>query len=312
MTSARGNGPFTTLTLVGLSLVLAAAAGCAPRVAGLQRRALELEGQAYHYELHIPEELDPQEPVPLLLVLHRLFESGQAMAYMTSFNLIADREGFIVAYPNALGGSWDTFGGDFHDDVRFVLAVIEEVAAVHPIDRDRIYVTGASNGGFMTHVLACVAPETFAAVAPVKGLLPAAIAMEAAKGPPMPILIIHGTKDGLVPYDARSVLGNETLNVDEAVAYWAARNGCDPAPAVEQLEDRDPGDRTRVTVERYGGGDAPVALYRVEGGGHTWPGGREPSLGILTGRMSRDLEASEVIWEFFAAHGRDDLPSAAP
>jgi polyhydroxybutyrate depolymerase len=277
-------------------------------VAGLQRRTLELEGQAYGYELHVPDNLDPQEPVPLLLVLHRLFESGQAMAYMTSFNEIADREGFIVAYPNALGGSWDTFGGDVHDDVRFVLAVIEEVASVHPIDRDRIYVTGASNGGFMTHVLACAAPATFAAVAPVKGLLPAAIAKEAASGPPMPILIIHGTKDGLVPYNAKSVLGQETLNVDEAVAYWAARNGCDPTPAAEELEDRDPRDRTRVTVERYAGGDAPVVLYRVEGGGHTWPGGREPSLGILTGRMSRDFEASEVIWTFFAAHGRNDDP----
>ncbi|MHC4427100.1 MAG: extracellular catalytic domain type 1 short-chain-length polyhydroxyalkanoate depolymerase [Planctomycetota bacterium] len=312
MTSARFKGPFIALGLVGLSLALAAAAGCAPRVAGLQRRTLELEGQAYQFELHVPETLDPLKPVPLLIVLHRLFESGQAMAYMTSFNLIADREGFIVAYPNALGGSWDTFGGDFHDDVRFVLAVIEKVASVHSIDRDRIYVTGASNGGFMTHVLACAAPETFAAVAPVKGLLPAAIAREAATGPPMPILIIHGTKDGLVPYDARSVLGHETLNVDDAVAYWAARNGCNPTPAVEELEDRDPGDRTRVTVERYGGGDAPVVLYRVEGGGHTWPGGREPSLGILTGRMSRDLTASDVIWEFFAAHGRDDRPPTAP
>ncbi len=312
MTSVRPNVSFNALSRIGLSLALAAAAGCAPRVAGLQRRALELEGQAYHYELHIPEELDPQEPVPLLLVLHRLFESGQAMAYMTSFNLIADREGFIVAYPNALGGSWDTFGGDFHDDVRFVLAVIEAVAAVHPVDRNRIFVTGASNGGFMTHVLACATPETFAAVAPVKGLLPAAIAREAASGPPMPILIIHGTKDGLVPYDARSVLGHETLNVDEAVAYWAARNGCDPAPAVEELEDRDPGDRTRVTVERYGGGHAPVVFFRVEGGGHTWPGGREPSLGILTGRISRDFVASEVIWEFFAAHGRNEVSPAGP
>jgi polyhydroxybutyrate depolymerase len=312
MKPARLTGPYSALRFVGLALAVAAVAGCAPRVAGLQRRALEVEGQAYHYELHIPEALDPLEPVPLLLVLHRLFESGQAMAYMTSFNLIADREGFIVAYPNALGGSWDTFGGDFHDDTRFVLAVIEQVAAAHPIDRDRIYVTGASNGGFMAHVLACTAPETFAAVAPVKGLLPAAIARETAMGPPMPILIIHGTKDGLVPYDATSVLGNETLGVDAGAAYWAARNGCDPTPMVEQLEDRDPRDRTRVTVERYGGGDAPVVLYRVEGGGHTWPGGREPSLGILTGRISRDLTASDVIWEFFAAQGRDNLPPAAP
>jgi polyhydroxybutyrate depolymerase len=284
-------------------------AGCAPRVAGLQRLALEFEGREYRYELHVPGDLDPQNPVPLLLVLHRWLESGQAMAYMTSFNEIADREGFIVTYPNAAGGSWDTFGGEYRDDVRFVLAVIEDVAAAHPIDRGRVYVTGASNGGFMTHVLACAAPETFAAAAPVKGLMSAALAEEHPSGPPVPILIIHGTSDGLVPYDAQSVLGARTLTVPGAVAYWVARNGCDPTPVVEELEDRDPGDGTRVAVERYAGGGAPVVLYRVEGGGHTWPGGREPSLGILTGRTSHDIEASEVIWEFFAAHRRDDARS---
>jgi polyhydroxybutyrate depolymerase len=231
---------------------------------------------------------------------------------MTRFNEIADREGFIVAYPNAAGGSWDTFGGDVRDDIRFVLAVIEAVAAAHPIDRGRVYVTGASNGGFMTHVLACAAPETFAAAAPVKGLLPAALAEEHPSGPAVPILIIHGTDDGVVPYGARRVLGARTLPVPDAVAYWVARNGCETAPDVEELEDRDPNDGTRVAVERYRGGAAPVVLYRVVGGGHTWPSGREPSLGLLTGRMSHDLAASEVIWEFFAAHRRDDVPTAQP
>jgi polyhydroxybutyrate depolymerase len=298
------------MRLAALSLILTAATGCAPRVAGLRRLPLEFEGRACHYELHVPESLAPREPVPLLLALHRWLESGQAMAYMTRFNEIADREGFIVAYPNAAGGSWDTFGGEYRDDVRFVLAVIEAVAAAHPVDRGRIYVTGASNGGFMTHLLACTEPDTFAAAAPVKGLMPAALAEEHPSGPPMPILIIHGTRDGVVPYDARRVLGARTLTVDEGVAYWAARNGCDPAPVVEQLEDRDPGDKTRVTVDRYPGGAAPVVLYRVEGAGHTWPGGREPSLGVFTGRMSHDIEASEVIWEFFAAHRRDHAPSA--
>jgi polyhydroxybutyrate depolymerase len=308
MTSARPGNRYPAVWRIGLSLVLAAAAGCAPRVAGLQRRPLEFEGRAYRYELHVPQDLAAQEPVPLLLVLHRWLESGQAMAYMTSFNDIADREGFIVAYPNAAGGTWDTFGGQYQDDIGFVLAVIEAVAAAHAIDRGRIYLTGASNGGFMTHVLACAAPGTFAAAAPVKGLMPARLAEAHPSGPPVPILIIHGTNDGVVPYDARSVVGAKTLTVDGGVAYWAARNGCDPVPVVEELEDRDPGDKTRVTVERYAGGAAPVVLYRVEGGGHTWPGGREPSLGIVTGRMSHDIEASEVIWAFFSAHRRDDVP----
>ena len=223
---------------------------------------------------------------------------------MSGFNEVADLEGFIVAYPNGSGGRWDTFGGDYRDDVQLVLELIEDVAAAHPIDRERIYLTGASNGGFMTYTLACTAPETFAAAAPVMGLMQATH-LEDSPAPPLPILIIHGTRDPLVPYDSTSFLGADMLTVDEAVAYWVERNGCDPEPAVEPLADRDPDDRTRVTVERYSGGEAPVVLCRVEGGGHTWPGGREPGLGLLTGRMSRDIEASALIWQFFAHHGDD-------
>jgi polyhydroxybutyrate depolymerase len=297
-----GNGLTSALA------VLVLVAGCAPPVEGLQRCTLQLDDHRYRYELHVPVDLDPQKPVPLVLGLHRWLESGRRMAYMTGFNESADREGFVGVYPNAKGASW-TFGGDIDDDVEHVLAVIEQVAAAHAIDRDRVYAVGASNGGFMTFILACTEPDKFAAAAVVKGLMPAAVVEECGSGPPLPLLIIHGTKDGVVPYGANSVAGAKTLTVDEGVALWVARNGCDPAPAVEQLEDRDPNDRTRVTVERYAGGEAPVVLYRVEGGGHTWPGGKEPGAGIFTGRMSHDFEASEVIWEFFAAHRRDGIRS---
>ena len=288
--------------IVGLAALLE---GCAPRVDGLERCVLEVDGRKRSYELHVPESLDPGRPVPLLVALHRYLASGNDMAYMSGFNEIADRERFIVVYPNGPGGKWDTFGGDYRDDMEVVLAVIEDVAADCPIDPGRVYLTGVSNGGFMAYVLACAAPETFAAAAPVNGLMRADLAGHS-EAPPLPILIVHGTRDGLVPYDAEKFLGVETLTVDEAVAYWVERNGCDPGPAVEQLADRDPDDRTRLTVQRYSGGAAPVVLCRVEGGGHTWPGGREPGLGILTGRMSRDIEASEMIWQFFATRVRKE------
>ena len=217
---------------------------------------------------------------------------------------LGEREGFIVVYPNGSGRHWDTFGGEFADDVRLILAVIDDAAAEHRIDRDRVYVTGASNGAFMTYVLACEAPETFAAAAPVMGLMQESLAQKHPDGPAVPMLIIHGTRDGLAPYNARSVLGEETFTVDEAVKYWVRRNGCNSTPTVVDLADRDPRDGTRVTVERYVGLKAPVELYRVEGGGHTWPGGREPGLGLVTGRISKDIEASDVIWEFFDRHRR--------
>ncbi len=285
--------------VVGLLLLLLQAAPGCITVEGLQRCVLELDGRRRAYELHVPDHLAPDEPVPLLVALHRYLGTARGMAHMTGFNDIADREGFIVAYPNGPGARWDTFGGDYRDDVRVVLAVIEDVAATHSIDRRRVYLTGASNGGFMTYVLACVEPGAFAAVAPVKGLMPHDLIEQGSPAAPLPIMIVHGTRDPLVPYDATSVLGEAMLSVDQAVEHWVQRNGCEPHPVVETLPDRDPDDRTRVTVERYAGSATPVVLVRVEGGGHTWPGGHEPGLGILTGRMSRDIEASELIWQFF-------------
>ena len=284
--------------IIGLVLLLQAGPGCAPNVEGLQQHVVNLEGRTRTYELHVPQGLGSSRPVPLLVALHRLYADGNDMAYMSGFNEVADRESFIVVYPDGPGGQW-TFGGGFETDVKLVLAVIEDVAAEHAIDRDRVYLTGASNGGFMTYVLACAETETFTAAAPVMGLMRAALAEESSPAPPLPILIIHGTRDGIVPYNATTFMFKETLSVDKAVAYWVQRNGCDPRPEVEELADRDPDDGTRVTLERYGGGEAPVVLCRVEGGGHTWPGGKEPGLGLTTGPLSRDVAASELIWQFF-------------
>ncbi len=224
------------------------------------------------------------------------------MAFRSGFNAVADREGFMVVYPDAPGGGWNTFVGSFDDEVDMVLAVIDDVASRYAVDRARIYVTGASNGGFMTYAMVCAAPDTFAAAAPVMGLMQAQLA-ERSPAPPVPILIMHGTRDGIVGYDA-TWLGRKMLSVDEAVAYWVERNGCAPQPEVEQLEDRDPDDKTRVTMERYDGGAAPVVLYRIEGGGHAWPGGTKPGGAVFTGRMSQDIVASEEIWRFFAEHAR--------
>lgn len=88
------------------------------------------------------------------------------------------------------------------------------------------------------------------------------------------------------------------------MARWVALNGCDRIPATDLLPDRAPLDGTRVTRQTYSrcSVDTEVALYRIEGGGHTWPGGPQQIAQRIVGRTSRDVDATDVIWSFFSRH----------
>ncbi|MHC4960204.1 MAG: CE1 family esterase, partial [Planctomycetota bacterium] len=188
----------------------------------------------------------------------------------------------------------------------FVRAVLDEVAKRVDYDRTRVFVTRASNGGFLTHRLACLAPELFAAAAPVMALMPRQLADRVPDGPAVPMLMIHGTKDAIVKEEATSVFAGakyDVLPMSSTVAYWVHRNGSLETVTVTELPDRDPGDGTRVTLFRYPSrvGGAETRFYRVAGGGHTWPGGSERAPGFIVGKTSRDFSATETIWEFFAA-----------
>lgn len=280
-------------------LVFLLAAGCASRPVGLTHTEFGKTGSVRSYELFVPARMT--EPAPLVVALHRFTESGKLMANLTGFNAIAEREGFVVVYPDGPGSRFEAFKDGPRDDVAFVLAVIDDVARKVPIDRRRIYVTGASNGAFLTHRLACLKPDVFAAAAPVMGLMPANVAKRHPDGVPVPMLIVHGTADWIVKEDAQKVFAGasyEVMPMQEAIAYWVRRNGADPQARTERLEDVDPEDKTRVTLYLYAG-NAEVRYYRVEGGGHTWPGGTERAPTFIVGRTSRDFSASEVIWEFF-------------
>jgi polyhydroxybutyrate depolymerase len=125
----------------------------------------------------------------------------------------------------------------------------------------------------------------------------------------MPLLAINGDEDPLVRYGGQWVWRNfrvkqPVLSVEETMRLWVHRNGCREAPETEVLPDVDKGDETRVVRTRWGAcrNDAEVVLYRIEGGGHIWPGSDDWDFWGLLGEKSRDIEAAEVIWEFFEQH----------
>ena len=166
--------------------------------------------------VHVPPRL-ADAPVPLLVALHGAFSTGAKMAEETGFSRLADRAGFIVAYPQGIGifgllQHWNAgfccgkAEADDWDDVGTVLRLVEYLAARLPVDRSRVYLVGMSNGGMLAYRLAAEHPERFAAVAVVSGAIGSSEAgVERYRLPvparPVPVLIIHGRDDDHVPYD---------------------------------------------------------------------------------------------------------------
>jgi polyhydroxybutyrate depolymerase len=249
-------------------------------------------------------------------VLHGGGGKGKNIIRFTGFNAIADRENFIVVYPDGFEKHWNDGRGvqwqahmENVDDVGFISALIDKLAGEFNIDHNKIYVTGISNGGMMSHRLACELTHKLAAIAPVASNIPVNMAPIWAPSRPMPVLIINGTEDPLERWEGGEIrLWRRTfgvvLSVADTVKYWTSKNQCTASPTITHLPDNDPTDGTTVTTEVYGGckGGVEVILYAIEGGGHTWPGSFQYLPESIIGKTCRDFNASEVIWQFFKNH----------
>ena len=184
----------------------------------------------------------------------------------------------------------------------FLHTLIAALLFEFALDPARVYVTGMSNGGLMAYRLACELADQIAAIAPVAALMPADLACAPSR--PIGVLVIAGTSDPLVPYQGGAVKAlfrerGYVRSADETVRLWAQANGCTAAPKVMMLPSVDPSDSTRIRVTQYEGCAAPVALYTVEGGGHTWPGGMQYLPPRMIGDTSQQIDANRVMWEFF-------------
>lgn len=294
--------------VIGAVVVIACSAGAS---GSDPVRTIEHDGLTRRYVLHVPEGLVvPEAGAPLVLALHGFAQTAPGMVAFTGLNATADREGFVVAYPEGTGpplmlswnegAAWKTV-----DDVGFIGRVIDDVGTVVRIDGSRVYATGMSNGAMMCYRLASELSDRIAAIAPVSGTMATS---GFRPGRPVSVLHFHGTADALVPYEGPRPGGRvsrvvDFTSVERSVAACVEHIGAPVEAVVERLPDNDPEDGTRVESRRHGPGrDATeVILYRIEGGGHTWPGG--PPQPAILGRTTRDLaDPNGLIWEFFARH----------
>ena len=255
-----------------------------------------VDGRYRSYRLYVPAG-DTFSARPLIINMHGLGSNAFQQQFYSGLMPIADTAGFLLVMPQgnkARRAYWSVGfeGMTVVDDVRFLSALIDTISARYPVDAGRVYATGMSNGGYMAYMLALKLSHRIAAVASVTGsIVPGEVPR---RGPAMavPVLQIHGTADASVPYGG----SDYGLPIDSLMQFWVRRNGCKPEPEMRALPDTNSTDGS--TVEHYvwsGGKDGVrVELFKVKGGGHTWPGAP-----ISIGVTNRDFSAAQEIWRFF-------------
>jgi len=300
-------------------MILLAALGCARPGAsvptassnpstGETTRALLHDELKRSYILYIPASVNKNQPVPVVFVFHGGTGDAESAIRMSGFNEVADQNGLIVVYPNGTGLLSDnkllTWNGGAccgyaqeknADDVGFVRAIVKDLQSVMPINAKRIYATGMSNGGILSHRLGCEAADLFAAIAPVSGTLNFSPC-----NPSQPISVIefHGTADQHIPYDGgfgpKSLVNMNFASVRYSIEFWTSVNECHSQPQTNSFED--------IQHEIWKGcaNSTSVELYTIIGGGHSWPGGQGGWAG--SDQPTATISASQLIWNFFIAH----------
>lgn len=276
-------------------------------------------GRTRTFRLYVPPPAVRARPMALLFVLHGGGGTGRGMVRLTygRFERLADSRGIVVVYPDGIEKGWNDgrVGLDQPasrqkvDDVGFLGELLEHLAGRLPIDRKRVYSCGISNGGFMSFRLACDRTDLFAAVASVVAGVGETLASTRKPSRPIPVLMILGTDDPLVPFAGGQVgfprkPRGLVLSAARSVRYWLEQNRCSSTPVRRVLPDLAFDDGTRAVSASYSGPTtaSEVELITVRGGGHTWPGGLQYLPEFLIGKTSRDFDACDVIWSFFERH----------
>ena len=248
--------------------------------------ALTVDGQRRTYRLHQPR--PSTAPVPLVVVLHGAGATAREVERRYHWDRLADRRRFVVAYPQGVDRRWDDTGTR---DVSFLRAVLTDVAARVSIDPARVFITGISNGGVMTYRAACDLAGTVAAIGPVAAWFPDCLPAQ-----PIAVIHIHGLADDVLGFNGRpGDDGSGSPSVPDGIAAWRRADGCTDEPVTGGS-----GEITRTVWRSCASGTA-VELDTIEHGQHEWPGAI-PKPG--NERVSRALDATTTIWDFFEAHPR--------
>jgi polyhydroxybutyrate depolymerase len=248
-------------------------------------------GEMREFRIHVPPGYDGKTPVALLIGLHGYTHTIDTFINTTHYREAVDKRGMIAVFPKGVapfgvpgwnaGTCCGTASSQNTPDVQFMRDMVARLEQDYCIDPKRIFASGFSNGGMLSHRLACEFSDRIAAIGAVSGTM--AIEPCIPKRA-VPILHIHGTSDIIVPYN--NSIGSQT--VPQTIDGWVARNFCQPEKSVVYS-------KGTATCEQYAQCNADVQLCTIEGGSHEWPAGGD-AMGV------GDLPATEYILDFLEAH----------
>ena len=279
-------------------------------------KTILVDGLKRDYILHLPPSFNTAQKLPLIIALHG--GGGTAKATVGFYNLepLADKNNFIVVYPDAVNKAWNIPGMASRvkrlntdvDDVKFISTLLDTMIAHYKTDDKKIFCTGISRGAMFSYYLADALNSRITAIAPVCGGISKTMEATYSFKKPIPVLMINGTADPLVNYnggfgrmnkhnngnDEADLLPTETL-LNKIVLL----NECDVKPAITQLPDVDASDECTETEFVYNCNNVKVDFIKIENGGHTWAGGTQYLPKFLIGRVCKDFSASQKIFDFF-------------
>ena len=298
----RKRGARIILIIFGLPTLFILGVGLTFLFVNRTNGSLVSSGEKRDFLLYVPASYDPATLTPLIISLHGFAEWPAHQMEISRWNNLADQYGFLVVYPSGTKFPlrWranDAAGSDneLSTDVIFISELINKLIAEYEIDTARIYVNGLSNGGGMSFLLSCELSDRIAAFGSVSGayLLP----WEACKpSRPVPAIIFHGTADPIVPFEGgpSGMFDIPFPAIPEWVDTLAALNNCDGIPQTIPLTGE-------ISGVEFTNCAADVVFYTIKGGGHSWPGG-EPMPEWIVGYTSMEIDATQLMWEFFSQH----------
>lgn len=281
--------------------------------------------QYRYYGAYLPAAYNGATPWPVVMTLHGGGGDAIGTVGFTQMNLVADTANFIVVYPQGtqvgtnccswaagVGSPADALG---IDDILFFNKLLDTLFTQLNIDTNRVYSTGLSQGGFMSQRLACELSNRIAAVAPLCSNLDSLQMISCNPTRPISILIINGTSDLLVPYNGATFSNNgwplTYFPTDTLLNFWATKNGCQLVSDSTQFPDVITTENSTITKFNYPNCSCStnVTLYKVYGGGHTWPGVVSPFYELIAGETNEDIHASQHIWNFLKNHSLVCIPT---
>lgn len=271
--------PHTRRGILVAFLLGAVVIGCGEDIEPGEERLLSvrISDRNRTFILYVPSRYDADRPAALLIAFHGTPGNGPGMRISTGLDEIADREGWLIAYPNGVGGSWGAgclcsdADLDGIDDVDFVDRLIRRVHDEYSVDDSRLYSVGFSAGGIMSYRVACDLSDTFAAVASVASSMTWAQRETCETADPIPVLAMIGTDDQAFPWLGSGLTAGHSIPIDSTFSFWGHENQCASTPSVDYEAPKE--GAMDVRRERFPGCEdgVEVTQYVVEGGDHVWP-----------------------------------------